>query len=195
MTKVQLIEEINTNLNSIETALEQDLMSNQRNGIDEKYEVGEYSFFESEYQEDYDMFTEDMTESLSAECDYQGGIQFCTWSSKSGTSVFVDAFRENEDLIWDFESEWGFTQNDTEVEEFTYIELMDIYKDSKILNKEVTKERAEYDEQLVKITDIIDSMAEGKKIGCFSNGEVVFSSTDADKEDYTTQYNQNEEVT
>lgn len=194
MTKPQLIETIDSLLNNVENECSQDLLSSQRNGIDEKYEVGEYAFFESEYQEDYDFFISDMKSGITYECGYTGDIEFCQWSSKSGTSVFMDAFmHDDQQTIWDFENEWGYTHNDTEVDEFTYIELMDILKDARALNKEVTKDRKQYDEWVEGATKIVSSMAEGTCVGSFSNGEAIFEPTNPEQETFYGRYNPNEE--
>lgn len=178
MTKPEIIEEIDNILNNVENECSQDLMSSARNGIDEKYEVGEYAFFDAEDQDEYDFFISDMKSQIIYECGYEGSLQFCEWSSKSGVSVFMDAFEhDSEQSIWDFEDEWGYTHNNTDVEEFTHAELMNMYWDAKRLDKEVTKDRKTYNEYVDGVTKIVYSMAEGVCIGNFSNGESIFEST------------------
>jgi len=196
MTKVQIMDEINKNLYDIKDICIQDLMTSRQDDIISKFEIGEYAFFEIESQEEFDEFFDDMKSYIKEETGYNGDLVLRTWSSKSGTSVFIDAFEYNiaiQDVVGDFEYEWRFIHDYSKVGDFTHSELNEIYSNVRILKKEILSKRAEYDKMVEEITKIVDSMSEGKHSGCFSNGEVIFSPTDPTKKSFTAYYNPNHE--
>lgn len=142
----------------------------------DKIEVGEY-FFNEMYDDEWAW--EDLESNLSYELkevnENFGEFHFHTWSSKSGTSVFVKAdLNQFEYEIMRTDLELG--QNKREqikyLKEFIenqnlYLKRMDELKDKLI-------------ENLNQADNKVRIYAEGVRSGCFSNGEVIFTRVDSE---------------
>jgi len=197
MTKEELIEEIENYGSGVrDNGIES--YSDNRYGIKNCVELGEYAFPYFEFQEDYDFLIEDITESAKAECGYEGEFQFCERSSKSGTEVYIDAPDTCYDDVYDeIYGAHGYEFEYSTTEDFTHAELTQILREVKEICNNFNDEIEVYNETLKKVTELVDSIALGKRSGCFSNGEVIFEPTEAYEgatQVFTPYYNPNEEV-
>ena len=201
LNKERLIEEIESMARGIVDEFVQDLEWHGRHSVDGMISIGEFAFPESEDQFDYDMIVEDHSESCKAEADYCGEIQYATWSSKSGTSVFLDPFEydgevDPYDVLYSLFNEYDFDYGETP-ENFSRDELLGLHKEISELNENICISREEYDTMIKKCTELISSTAYGVKTASFSNGESIFEPTEAYEgatEAFTPYYNPNEEV-
>jgi len=185
LTKEAVIDQIETTWNELKEIYNDEnerLESHPRHGVHEMLEVGEYAFpyFEDEFE--VDMFIEDNKESLKAECEYDRDIRYIEWSSKSGVSVFVegtDFYHDEDDVFGSIKYEFGIELDYSDLEEEDYGDLCKIKNQLKYYLESAQKDVVEFEEKLEKIQAIFESVALGVRSGCFSNGEVIFSSTAA----------------
>ncbi len=189
MTKEQIITKITEEFELAENVCEQDLITDIRNDIEEMFEVGEYAFPDFEDRDDYDFLLGDIKNEISVVNEHID-VKFCTWSSKSGTSVLVDPFGYNfEHLRYEIEQEFG-AEN---YEEVSHANLLKFYSAVKSIRKDLVIKRELYQEEISKITEMVESYSEGTRSGCFSNGEVIFTPNDKSKSKFTQYYNPNED--
>jgi len=198
-TKIQIIENIDDIITEIEELFPEDENeSSRRYGIDNKYCIGEFAFPYFEDQFGYDLFTDDNIESCKAECGYDGEIQYLERSSKSGTEVYIDPFVSKDgDLDDTLYLSHGYEKGYTDDEYLTHKECLEVLSEVKLILKSTTASRKLFDEQVIKVTEIIRSVALGERSGSFSNGEVIFTPTETYEgatSTFTPYYNPNEEV-
>jgi len=201
LNKEKLTQEIDSYARGIEETMAQEVETHSHYGISDMVDIGEFAFPDYEDQFDYDMLVEDHTESCKAEANYDGEIEYATWSSKSGTSVFLEPFdyegyTDGEDIVYDLFSEIDYDYG-MDATDFTREELLALYNEIKKVNEEVCEEREAYDKTLIRCIELIKSTAYGVKTASFSNGESIFEPTEAYEgatETFTPYYNPNEEA-
>ena len=150
--------------------------------------LGEYAF-ENQVFEDWEFIKEDFEEFLKLEYFTDFGAE--TYSSKSGTGVWLEGFTCN-----DFADEIYYVQNDASEDDLMSKLKEDWdYIKSQIKEHDETKEKIE--KEIEKARKWIESYAIGVRYACFSNGEVCFRPINKKKTGYTEvftpYYNPNEE--
>lgn len=141
---------------------------------DNKIEIGEY-FFDEIYGDEFDWECLEMNLSseLKAINEEFEDFDLHTWSSKSGTSVFVSVnlnMFENEIMNTYLENSENKNRQYKFIKE--YVENVNLY----IQRMEDLKEKLI--EELKKAEEVVKIYASGVKTGNFSNGEAVFSRLD-----------------
>ena len=184
MTKKQLLEKINSvdsddyDLNEIYNYV----------GYGTASFLGEYAFPDMDELE-VDMIKEDFENFL--ELKYFTDFNWETYSSKSGTGVWLEGFTCN-----DFADEIYYVQNDASEDDLMSKLKEDWdYIKSQIKEHDETKEKIE--KEIEKARKWIESYAIGVRYACFSNGEVCFRPINKKRTGYTEvftpYYNPNEE--
>ena len=198
VTKQDMIDKIDAVGRELEVMLSEDeLTYAPRYGINDKMEIGEYAF---PWMEDYEFedFLENIKYRAKDEYDYDGEIEFVVRSSKSGTEVYMDKFDSEQGDFGDiqFNLEHGYDFFNMAPEELTYRELKEVLLEVRQIRREIKPLKKVYDKQLEGLRKIMSEVALGERTGCFSNGEVIFTPTEAYKDakaDFTPYYNPNEE--
>lgn len=142
----------------------------------DKIEVGEY-FFNEMYEDEWAW--DDLESNLSYELkevneDFEE-FHFHTWSSKSGTSVFVKANLNK----FEYEiEEYTFDLGQTKSEQFKY--LKEYIENQNCLLTKMEELKDELIQDLENANKKVRIYAEGVRSGCFSNGEVIFTRVDSE---------------
>ena len=179
VTKQDMLDKIDAVGTELEKLLSEDeLTYAPRYDIDNKMEIGEYSF---EYMDEHsaELFIEDIQQRALNECNYDGELQFVERSSKSGTEVYMDAFDSEQGDFGDiqFNLEHGYDFWNMNTDELTYRELKKVLLEVRQIRREIKPLKKVYDLKLAGIRKIMSDVALGERTGCFSNGEVVFTPT------------------
>ena len=145
--------------------------SHSRQGISDKYNLGEFSFPYFEEQWDWDTFEEDIKEQFKDD-GYDGDIEYVEWSSKSGTSVFIEPVEYNyDDMSYELD-DYVVTDDN-----YSMYSVSELRKKIKLAQDEYDRMKGEidtFDKLLTKLDKTLRNMTEGKKVGSTSNGASYF---------------------